>query len=212
LRHHYLQFALAVMLSARGFIGFHAAGLVKNGRAILLRGASGSGKSVLACAAVERGWQVLSDSTVWMDPQGGWWGFPWWLHLRRSAAALFPHLSLDSAPSMIGEEKKQKDEKVEVSTEQIRPGSALAHTSHAPGRPAGLVVFIERTADGRGSLESLPFEASRALWPFGGAGREMDARGYQDCVAAILRPGAFRLRLAEDLDQAFGLLEVLTVS
>jgi hypothetical protein len=189
LRHHYLQFALAVMLTARGYIGVHGAGLVKNGTKILVRGASGSGKSVLACAAIERGWQILSDSTVWLDTQGDWWGLPWWLRLRKSAAPLFPRLPLDCAPQ-IG------DEKLEVLAEQICPESAVTHAA------AGVVLFIERTPLGRSSVDTLTPTESQALWPVGEAGLETQAGGYAGRIGALLRLGALRLRFAQDLDEA----------
>ena len=118
LRHHFLQFALSVMLPPRGFLGVHAAALARNGRAALLRGPSGCGKSVLAYAGSRR-MQLLSDSTVWIAPDGRWWGWPR-LHLPPSARALFPELPDGPIVSIGGRPK-------------IEVAAACAVVSAAPG-------------------------------------------------------------------------------
>lgn len=50
-------------------MALHAAGLGVAGGALLLAGRSGSGKSVLAAALVEAGWDYLSDDTVLLVPR-----------------------------------------------------------------------------------------------------------------------------------------------
>ena len=65
-RHHFLQFGLNAMLPSKGFLGLHAAALVKDGRGVLLRGASGVGKTVLTYAGARSRFQALADSTVWV--------------------------------------------------------------------------------------------------------------------------------------------------
>jgi hypothetical protein len=201
LRHHYLQFALAVLLTARGFAGIHAAGLERNGRTVLVRGARGSGKSVLACAAVERGWRVLADSTVWIAPNGDWWGIPWWLRLRHSAASLFPKLAFDSAAFVA--EEDDGEAKLEISVDQIRPGSGVTHA------PAGVVLFLEQNLQGDSCLDTLAAEESFALWPAGGSGREALAPAYRERIEKVLGKGAYRLCLGHNLDLAIDLLDRL---
>lgn len=201
LRHHYLQFALAVLLTARGFAGIHAAGLERNGRTVLVRGARGSGKSVLACAAVERGWRVLADSTVWIGPQGDWWGIPWWLRLRRSAVSLFPKLTFDSA-ALVAEEN-DGEAKLEISMDHIRPGSGVTHA------PAGFVLFLEQNLQDDSWIDTLSAEESFALWPAGGSGREALASAYRERIEKVLGEGAYRLCLGRNLDLAISLLDRL---
>jgi hypothetical protein len=199
LRHHYLQFALAVLLTARGFVGIHAAGLERNGRTVLVRGVRGSGKSVLACAAVERGWRILADSTVWIGPNGDWWGIPWWLRLRRSAASLFPKLAFDSAAFVA--EEDDGEAKLEISVDQIRLGSGVTHA------PAGIVLFLEQNLQGDSRLETLAAEESFALWPAGESGREALAPAYRERIEKVLGEGAYRLCLGCNLDQVIDLLD-----
>jgi hypothetical protein len=58
------------MLSRGGAL-FHAAGVVHRGRAFVLAGAAGSGKSTWARLAEEAGASVLSDDLVLLDGHGG---------------------------------------------------------------------------------------------------------------------------------------------
>lgn len=199
LRHHYLQFALAVLLVARGFAGIHATGLERNGRTVLIRGPRGSGKSVLALAAVERGWRILADSTVWIGPKGDWWGIPWWLRLRRSAASLFPKLKLDSAALVV--EEDNGEDKLEVPVDQIRPGSGVPHG------PAGIVLFLEKNLRAESGLETVAKGESGGLWQAGSSGRETLATAYHEHIEQILKQRMGRLSVGHNLDQAIDLLD-----
>jgi hypothetical protein len=199
LRHHYLQFALAVLLAARGFAGIHATGLERNGRTVLIRGRRGSGKSVLALAAVERGWRILADSTVWIGPKGDWWGIPWWSRLRRSAVSLFPRLNLDSAV-LVAEEGNDED-KLEVPVDQIRPGGGVPHG------PAGVVLFLEQNPRAESRLETVAKEEFDGLWQAGSSGRENLAPAYHQRIEQILKQRVGRLSVGHNLDQAIDLLD-----
>ena len=48
----------------------HGAAIVRDGRALLLLGHSGTGKSTLAVSALEAGWQALADDVVIVHPDG----------------------------------------------------------------------------------------------------------------------------------------------
>lgn len=71
----------------------HASSFVAQGLAIVLAGPSGTGKSCLARAADEAGFQVLSDDTVYLqrEPRLKVWGHPeaahCWLEPRALRAA-----------------------------------------------------------------------------------------------------------------------------
>ena len=56
--------ALPLAATLRGFEVFHACGVVLDGRALLIAGPSGSGKSSLAAALVRAGLPLLSDDVV----------------------------------------------------------------------------------------------------------------------------------------------------
>ena len=73
----------------------HAAAVVdEEGRALLLAGRSGVGKSTLTWAAVRGGLRVLSEDTVFLQsrPTLRVWGLPGFLHLPADAARRFPEL------------------------------------------------------------------------------------------------------------------------
>ena len=199
LRRHYLQFALAVLLEARGFTGVHAAGLERNGCTLLVRGARGSGKSVLACEAVGRGWRLLADSTLWIGPEGNWWGIPWWLHLRPSALSLFPNLFFAPTANTGG----GSESKLEISIIQIRSNGSITHA------PAGTVLFLDQNFQSQSRLETITAEESLALWAAGATGREGMGPNYGKRVAQALAKGGYRLRIGSNLGQGVDLLDRL---
>src|SRR3546814_5042791 len=49
----------------------HASCVALDGRAVLLMGASGSGKSDLALRLIDRGWSLVSDDYVTLESRGG---------------------------------------------------------------------------------------------------------------------------------------------
>jgi HprK-related kinase A len=57
--------------SAHQFLIVHAAVVERNGRALLLPGRPGAGKSTLCAALVIAGWRLLSDELALVDPQAG---------------------------------------------------------------------------------------------------------------------------------------------
>jgi hypothetical protein len=73
----------------------HAAAVVRNGVALLLAGATGTGKSTLAYAATLGGLRALSDDMVFvqLEPSLRIWGMPGRLHLLESAREHFAELA-----------------------------------------------------------------------------------------------------------------------
>lgn len=57
--------------NAHQYLILHAASVEKNGRAAILPGPPGSGKSTLCAALVNRGWRLLSDELTLIDPVDG---------------------------------------------------------------------------------------------------------------------------------------------
>lgn len=56
---------------AHQYLILHAASVEKDGRAAILPGPPGSGKSTLCAALVNRGWRLLSDELTLIDPADG---------------------------------------------------------------------------------------------------------------------------------------------
>jgi HprK-related kinase A len=57
---------------AHQFLMFHAAVVEKDGRAVILAGPPGSGKSTLCVALLAQGWRLLSDEFALVDPIRGY--------------------------------------------------------------------------------------------------------------------------------------------
>jgi HprK-related kinase A len=53
------------------YLLIHAAGVERDGRAVVLPGDSGAGKSTLTTALVANGWRLLSDEVTIVDPRDG---------------------------------------------------------------------------------------------------------------------------------------------
>lgn len=85
------------LLTRAGRIPVHAAGVMVGGRAVVLAGPSGTGKSTLALAALRAGLPVLSDDTVYVQlaPRLRVWGLPRPIHV-------FPHDFSHDAPAGAG--------------------------------------------------------------------------------------------------------------
>lgn len=56
--------AIAEVLRASGYLPLHASSVVANGRAYVFAGKSGSGKSTIAAALLDRGCEFLADDRV----------------------------------------------------------------------------------------------------------------------------------------------------
>lgn len=74
---------LLFLLARRGRTPVHASAFMIGDVAVVLAGPSGSGKSMLALAAAERGLALLSDDMVFVqrEPAFAVWGFPRPIHL-----------------------------------------------------------------------------------------------------------------------------------
>jgi HprK-related kinase A len=57
---------------AHNYLIFHSAVVEKAGRAAILAGPPGSGKSTLCAALLARGWRLFSDELALLDPARGW--------------------------------------------------------------------------------------------------------------------------------------------
>ena len=62
---------LQMALGQRRFLLLHAAAVERDGRAVVLTGESGAGKSTLAALLQPRGWRLLADEFVLVDPATG---------------------------------------------------------------------------------------------------------------------------------------------
>ena len=198
-RWHFLEMALFMMLESTGLMGVHGSALVKNGRAILLRAASGGGKTTLAYAGARSRFKALAEDVVWLDPQRNlWWGMPWSFHLLPDAAQLFPELDGYSPVLQTSGEMK-----LEVDLEEIRPGSTTV--SAQPGS----VVLVKRVPGGKSQLEAVNSAVGQTEWSVAQTGLEMQLPHHETLVNSLLKQRTYRLYFGDDVDAALDLLEPL---
>ncbi|HXH83781.1 MAG TPA: hypothetical protein VNN07_12760 [Candidatus Tectomicrobia bacterium] len=174
----------------------HAAGIVRDGVAILLAGRSGTGKSTLTYAAWRHGFSLLADEPVYvqMRPRLRLWGRRPRVHLRPDALVHFPELRglpVSTLPSGKSKIVVPIGSRVEPCVER----AALCLLS--PGRRDRSPTLERITVD-----EAVA-ELGRELEP----GFDLFAGTIEDRICAIAALGAWRLRVARSPTDALPLLE-----
>jgi len=166
----------------------HAAGFVAGRVAVLLAGRSGSGKSCLAKAADDAGYQLLSDDTVYiqLEPRLRVWGWPKATHL----------LPADSQG--IGGPERLRNGKLKRVV-GLRSGSVQAVSAER-------AVLCVLSRDDALSLSPLgPETALQRLFPLD-PGFDLLPHQIALAIAALTARGAWELQLSRDPAAAIGLL------
>ena len=99
MRRYYIDSLVYLLLWQTHLTSLHAGCVARNGRAVLLCGESGAGKSSLAYACAKDGWCYVSDNESWLlrDDEGPVvLGNPTRIRFRESAPELFPELQAQS--------------------------------------------------------------------------------------------------------------------
>lgn len=155
-RYHFLDPAVYLMIDALHLFPIHAACVAKDGRAVVLCGDSGAGKTSLAYACARRGWTFLSDDATHIvrgRTDRAVVGRPYRIRFRESARQIFPELNQFSP-----ERRPNGKFDIEVETSVLRIPVALeSNASH--------LVFLEqqRGVD-QARLDAFPpAEAARRL-------------------------------------------------
>jgi hypothetical protein len=149
---------------------FHAAGVSQGGKALLMCGASGAGKSSLAAWLVSQGWDYLSDEIVALEAGGSrLWGLPRPLILKRGLGSIWRawlHGDLDALHDPFS------DGLAWVDPDAIRRGSALQTAGTAglvfPTYRAGADFQVERLTGGEAAFRLMHHLANRANLADGG--------------------------------------------
>jgi hypothetical protein len=152
LRYHFLEPLAYLMLDALHFAPVHASSVALGGRAVLLCGASGAGKTSLAYACARRGWSYLSDDAIHVvrgRPDCTVAGRPHTIRFRESARLIFPELRA-CLPVL------RPNGKCDIEVETERLGLAIAYEARASH-----VVFLNRGARG-GAADISPFPREEA--------------------------------------------------
>ena len=136
--YHFLEPLACVLLGARHFTMLHAACVALDGKAVLLSGPSGAGKTCLSYACALRGWHFITGDASHLvrdSPEATIIGRPFSIRFRDSAKSMFP--SLDRYHARLRPNGKRD---IEIDTGELRLRTAL----HAP---AALIVFLNRMPD-----------------------------------------------------------------
>lgn len=125
------------LLKTRGLFPLHAAGLARDGKAILFPGRSGSGKSTLTLQLVRNGYGLLSDDTVLLRESGQRveaMAFPEEINVNEDAVDFFPELT--QVKNLTANEARQKSS---FAIEELYPESVVE------GAEPALLVFPQIT-------------------------------------------------------------------
>ncbi|HKH43925.1 MAG TPA: hypothetical protein VKM72_04600 [Thermoanaerobaculia bacterium] len=203
LSHPLFTLPLVEMLKRRGLWALHAAGLLWNGKAVVLAGASGAGKSTLTLALVRAGFGFLGDDTLFLKPGSGGLrllAFPDEVDLTEETAAFFPELApLRAEPRREGWRKRR------LRAEETY-GAPLA-AEVAPG----LLVFPR--ISGREESALSPMEPGEALIELASnvlLTEPASSQAHLDALAALTAASScWRLETGRDLASAVRLLRDL---
>lgn len=178
---------LLFLLTRSGRAPVHAAGVAFGSATVLLAGEGGAGKSTLSLAAMQRGLQILSDDTVYIQlyPHLRIWGFPRPVHVFPADARGFTRGTRFRAGKL-------------KAIVPVPASARLLAADHAA------VVLLGRGETVR--LDAIePSVAIAALARFE-PGFDLLGQEALEAIAALTADGAWRLTLTRDPDAAIAAL------
>lgn len=172
----------------------HAAAVAWNGRAILLTGADGAGKSTLAYACVRAGAQLLAEDMVCLAEEDGLlggWGDSRFLHLLPDAVRFFPELSdIPDAEQFNGDTKRR------IHTAALRQDAGISYCD------IWGVCSLQQSGNPRSRLLGAdPAHLRRVLTQFKGD-PPLDQPAMQAAVDRLLHTRLAHLEVGTDLNHA----------
>ncbi|MBP7962812.1 MAG: hypothetical protein KBG20_10985 [Caldilineaceae bacterium] len=162
---YFLRVAAALLLFREGGFMFHAAGIVRDGRAWLYFGYSGSGKTTVSRLSHALGDTILNDDLLFLLPRNGGWtvhSSPFW-----NPTQVKPN-GLDSAP-LAGLFRLVQAKT--VFTVPMQPGQAVAELVASvpvlgldPGRTLAILARCQRLSR-EVPVHHLHFLPDASFWP-----------------------------------------------
>ena len=153
LRWFFVESMAYLMIEQRYAVAVHAACVSRDGRGLLLCGASGKGKSTLAYACARAGWTYVADDCCWLAADSTdrmVLGAPHQVRFRHDAPRLFPELA-----EYVTRTRPSGKLSIEVLTNEF-PEIETATRSAVTG-----LLFLERGTGGPARIE--PIESSAAV-------------------------------------------------
>lgn len=200
-RYAFIEALPQILLGGRDYVAVHAACVVKNGVSLMLCAPAGTGKSTLAFACLQHGYQILAEDVVQVrlaDDAVQLWGIPWKFHLLPDALRFFPDLG-EQRPLL----QTNGEWKIEIDLDALYPGSTVTCA------PAGQVIFLQRDHAAQPSLERLPLATARERFEVIWSWDVPWPCCYEQQLSSLLAQGAYRLRMNGLLDEAVRLLDTL---
>lgn len=192
-----------IYVGAHQFLIFHAAVVDRDGKALVLPGAPGSGKSTLCAALIHRGWRLLSDELTLVRPADG----------KLSAIARPVSLKDESigiirrfAPAAVLGPVLEDTHKGD--TAHMRPPAESVRRADELSRPAW-IVFPRYTAGAEARLAPLP--KARAFFRLADNSFNYDklgATGFRLTCDMVDASDCYEFAFSE-LDEAVGVLDSL---
>jgi len=190
---------MSIVCGSVGVIELHASCVAKNGLGLILAGPSRSGKSTLALALAQQGFQLLSDDRTFCSLRRGelWaWGLPRPLKLRREAASWFDELRAQEPNAIQNGER--------VFHHELK-GRSVTHC-----RPR-MFVFLERCDEHGISIAELEKGASKCriekeLLPETSAAMQRQGSIVEELLSLspyLLRYGGTPKEIASQLAESF---------
>ena len=175
------------LVAQAGRIPLHASAVIVHGRALVLAGRSGTGKSALAMAADRAGLPVLSEDTVFvqLQPSFGVWG--------RAEAV---HLSEKDAPAGVAGG-------IRVRSGRVKRAIPIVHRHRKADRA---MLFLLTKGDSVIFQKLGPEDAVRALALEPEPGYEFYGARLEEAIRALADGGCWQLGLSNDPDEAIAAL------
>jgi len=201
LRYHFIEGTIWVLLEALYLTSVHAACVQLDGHGILLCGDSGAGKSSLAYACAQDGWNFLSDdSSVLLRKRGGRMvtGNPYQMRFRESATTLFPELKKQPVSQRLS-----GDFRIELPTLDASDLTLISECE------IDYLVFLNRTEPHPEGLFEFPrHKALKWLEQVVCYGEESVRKQHRAALRHLLTASVFEMRYTR-LDSALHLLRGL---
>jgi hypothetical protein len=163
---YFVEPLVALACAHKGIVALPSAGIEEDGRALLLLGRSGSGKSSVSARAVGAGRPLLGDDQVLVEKSGVCWPYPrrmrFYPDLRETAPATYTRLPAAIRAALGARRIARTVSRGYVAPSLAVSPRAVGQLSPPPPMSLGRIVVIERSGSGVALVDE-PRDASWAV-------------------------------------------------